>query len=57
MDNIIEKGLYGRVIHEKREDGFEEFIEYYDSGNIKKIETHYPAGQIEIERYVDNKDE
>ncbi len=51
MDVII-KDKYRRIIYEKRDDGFEEVTEYYDDGSIKKIETHYPKGQIEIERFV-----
>lgn len=49
-DKIIKDNL-GRIIYQERSDGFYENIEYYDNGNIKKIETHYPDGKIEIERY------
>ena len=56
MSDIVEKDSYNRIIHEKRDNGFEEFTYYYDSGSIRKIGTHYPAGQVEIERFVDNKD-
>lgn len=54
--DMIEKDLNGRIIHEKRDDGFEEFIDYYDDGDIKRVETHYPKGQIEIENFVKSKD-
>lgn len=50
-ENIIKKDEYGRVIYEERDDGFYEFTSYYDDGTIKKVETHYPRGQVEIERF------
>lgn len=51
MNDVI-KDEYGRIIYEKRDDGFEEMTEYYEDGSIKRVETHYPNGQIEIERFV-----
>lgn len=50
--DIIERDIFNRIIYEKRDDGFEENTEYYDDGSIKRVETHYPQGQIEIERFV-----
>lgn len=48
--DIIIRDDLKRIIYQEREDGFYEKTTYKDDGSIK-IETHYPAGQVEIERY------
>lgn len=49
-EDKIEKDELDRVIYQERSDGFREYITYNEDGS-KKIETHYPDGQIEIEKF------
>jgi YD repeat-containing protein len=42
----------GRLVKHKRDDGFEETIEYDDVNKLKKIFTTYPNGQEELEIYI-----
>jgi YD repeat-containing protein len=53
-DDIIEFDKDGNLVLEKRPDGFEERITYYDNGKIATVETKYPNGIIECERYARN---
>lgn len=47
--NII-KDSEGRIIYISRDDGYEETTTYNDDGSYK-IETIYPNGRKEIERF------
>lgn len=40
----------GRIILEER-GNFKEITTYYDDGS-KRVETHYPQGQVEVENFV-----
>ena len=51
-EDRIEKDSEGRVIYESRKDGFEEHTTYYDNGKVATIETKYPNGIVEHERYA-----
>lgn len=53
-EDIIEFDNNGNLILEKRPDGFEERFTYYDDGKIATVETKYPNGIIERERYAKN---
>jgi len=53
-EDIIEFDNNGNLILEKRPGGFEERITYYDDGKIATVETKYPNGIIECERYARN---
>ena len=42
----------GRIIYEEHSNGFWEKTTYYDYSGTVIVETHYPNGVIETERYV-----
>lgn len=42
----------GRIIYEERKDGFWERTTYYDYTGTIIVETHYPNGKTETERFV-----
>lgn len=42
----------GRIIYEEHKNGFWERTTYYDSSGMVIVETHYPNGIIETERFV-----
>ena len=42
----------GRIIYEEHSNGFWEKTTYYDYSGTVILETHYPNGVTETERYV-----
>lgn len=49
MERTYEYDSNGRIISEIC-GNFKEFTTYYDDGSVR-IETHYPNGYIEVEKY------
>lgn len=45
----------GRIIYEGRSDGFWERTTYHDFSGTKIVETHYPNGITETEKFVNIK--
>ena len=51
-ETIIERDENNNITYEKRPDGFEEKRTYYENGKLATVDTKYPNGLVEHERYA-----